>query len=90
MADQLTEEQIAEFKEAFSLFDKDGDGKNVGRVLIIVIEQRVCCAVVCVALHSSEFAKVQSDLTFMDESSRTKDRSLLSSSLMRLLLRSSQ
>jgi len=26
MADQLTEEQIAEFKEAFSLFDKDGDG----------------------------------------------------------------
>jgi len=28
MADQLTEEQIAEFKEAFSLFDKDGDGKS--------------------------------------------------------------
>jgi calmodulin len=27
MSDQLTEEQIAEFKEAFSLFDKDGDGK---------------------------------------------------------------
>ena len=26
MADQLTEEQIAEFKEAFTLFDKDGDG----------------------------------------------------------------
>uniref|UniRef100_A0A1I8JR39 EF-hand domain-containing protein n=1 Tax=Macrostomum lignano TaxID=282301 RepID=A0A1I8JR39_9PLAT len=26
MADQLTEDQIAEFKEAFSLFDKDGDG----------------------------------------------------------------
>ncbi|KAM9294022.1 calmodulin-like isoform 2-T2 [Gastrophryne carolinensis] len=26
MADQLTEEQIAEFKEAFSLFSKDGDG----------------------------------------------------------------
>ena len=25
MADQLTEEQIAEFKEAFSLFDKDGN-----------------------------------------------------------------
>ena len=25
-ADQLSEEQIAEFKEAFSLFDKDGDG----------------------------------------------------------------
>lgn len=28
MADQLTEEQIAEFKEAFSLFDKDGDGSE--------------------------------------------------------------
>ncbi|KAK6913986.1 EF-hand domain, partial [Dillenia turbinata] len=26
MADLLTEEQIVEFKEAFSLFDKDGDG----------------------------------------------------------------
>jgi Ca2+-binding EF-hand superfamily protein len=25
-AKSLTEEQIAEFKEAFSLFDKDGDG----------------------------------------------------------------
>jgi calmodulin len=29
MADQLTEEQIAEFKEAFSLFDKDGDGESI-------------------------------------------------------------
>lgn len=28
MADQLTDDQISEFKEAFSLFDKDGDGKN--------------------------------------------------------------
>ncbi|URD79388.1 hypothetical protein MUK42_05203, partial [Musa troglodytarum] len=26
MAEQLTDEQISEFKEAFSLFDKDGDG----------------------------------------------------------------
>lgn len=26
MADKLTDDQIAEFKEAFSLFDKDGDG----------------------------------------------------------------
>lgn len=31
MADQLTEEQIAEFKEAFSLFDKDGDGECARR-----------------------------------------------------------
>ncbi|KAL6043378.1 calmodulin-like 3 [Balamuthia mandrillaris] len=27
MVEQLSEEQIAEFKEAFSLFDKDSDGK---------------------------------------------------------------
>mmetsp|Transcript_18398 Transcript_18398/g.24282 ORF Transcript_18398/g.24282 Transcript_18398/m.24282 type:complete len:163 (+) Transcript_18398:40-528(+) len=27
MADQLTEEQLAEYKEAFSIFDKDADGK---------------------------------------------------------------
>ena len=37
MADSLTEEQIAEFKEAFSLFDKDGDGtittKELGTVM---------------------------------------------------------
>jgi hypothetical protein len=29
MAVQLSEEQVAEFKEAFSLFDKDGNGINV-------------------------------------------------------------
>ena len=29
MADQLTDEQIAEFKEAFALFDKDGDGRCI-------------------------------------------------------------
>lgn len=37
MAEQYTEEQIAEFKEAFSLFDKDGDGtidaEELGTVL---------------------------------------------------------
>eukprot|EP00761_Pharyngomonas_kirbyi_P012246 gb/GECH01012273.1/.p1 GENE.gb/GECH01012273.1/~~gb/GECH01012273.1/.p1 ORF type:complete len:150 (+),score=55.25 gb/GECH01012273.1/:1-450(+) len=37
MADQLTEDQIAEFKEAFSLFDRDGDGtittKELGTVM---------------------------------------------------------
>ncbi|RWV95986.1 hypothetical protein GW17_00041340 [Ensete ventricosum] len=27
MAEQLTDEQISEFKESFSLFDKDGDGQ---------------------------------------------------------------
>jgi calmodulin len=37
MANQLTEEQIAEFKEVFSLFDKDGDRtiptKELGTVM---------------------------------------------------------
>eukprot|EP00112_Aurelia_sp_Birch-Aquarium-sp1_P013437 Seg2850.3 transcript_id=Seg2850.3/GoldUCD/mRNA.D3Y31 product=Calmodulin protein_id=Seg2850.3/GoldUCD/D3Y31 len=36
-APQLTDEQVAEFKEAFSLFDKDGDGcittKELGTVM---------------------------------------------------------
>jgi len=34
MADQLTDDQISEFKEAFSLFDKDGDGKILSLVLV--------------------------------------------------------
>ncbi|KAJ0974670.1 hypothetical protein J5N97_016635 [Dioscorea zingiberensis] len=37
MADQLSDDQISEFKEAFSLFDKDGDGcittKELGTVM---------------------------------------------------------
>ena len=33
MADQLNEEQIAEFKEAFALFDKNGDGSITTKVL---------------------------------------------------------
>jgi len=28
MTDVLSEEQIVDFKEAFGLFDKDGDGKQ--------------------------------------------------------------
>jgi Ca2+-binding EF-hand superfamily protein len=45
MADQLTEEQIAEFKEAFSLFDKDGDGtittKELGSMNEIIIDAMI-------------------------------------------------
>lgn len=33
MADQLNEEQIAEFKEAFALFDKNGDGSITTKVI---------------------------------------------------------
>ena len=40
MAEHLTDEQTAEFKEAFALFDKDGDGtiSTKGRVHLICIE----------------------------------------------------
>ena len=31
-SDDLTEEQVAEFKEAFELFDKDGDGTITTKV----------------------------------------------------------
>ncbi|KAF9506047.1 hypothetical protein BS47DRAFT_1353370 [Hydnum rufescens UP504] len=37
MADQLTEEQISEFKEAFSLFDINGDGMITTHELGIVM-----------------------------------------------------
>lgn len=37
MANPLTEEQIAEFREAFSLFDRDGDGSITTKELSTVI-----------------------------------------------------
>jgi calmodulin len=37
MATGLTDEQIAEFKEAFSLFDKDGDGTITTKELGVVM-----------------------------------------------------
>ncbi|KAE9599706.1 putative EF-hand domain pair protein [Lupinus albus] len=37
MADQLTDEQISEFKEAFSLFDKDGDDSFCFYFIIITL-----------------------------------------------------
>ena len=39
MADLLTEEQIYEFKEAFALFDKDGDGDITTQELGVVMRQ---------------------------------------------------
>ena len=38
MVELLTEEQIAEFKEAFSFFDKDGDGKITHKELGYVMK----------------------------------------------------
>ncbi|TFK68284.1 calmodulin mutant SYNCAM64A [Pluteus cervinus] len=38
MSDQLSPEQIAEYKEAFSLFDKNGDGKITTVELGLVFE----------------------------------------------------
>ena len=37
MADQLNEEQIAEFKEAFALFDKNGDGSITTKVRLSLL-----------------------------------------------------
>jgi hypothetical protein len=41
MADQLTDDQIAEFKEAFSLFDKDGDGTPSFPLFLILLGQEI-------------------------------------------------
>ena len=46
MADQLTDEQIAEFKEAFALFDKDGDGTLCLCLCLCLCV--VCAFVLCV------------------------------------------
>ena len=41
MSDLFSEEQIAEFKDAFSLFDKDGDGsitrEELGNAVIDIL-----------------------------------------------------
>ena len=42
MTSDLTEEQVMEFREAFSLFDKDGDGK---------ITTKVCSDMISLVLH---------------------------------------
>ena len=39
MADQLNEEQIAEFKEAFALFDKNGDGSITTKVFTFLLQE---------------------------------------------------
>ena len=37
-AEQLTEDQIAEFREAFALFDKDGDGTISSSELEVILK----------------------------------------------------
>jgi len=37
MVEHLNDEQVAEFKEAFSLFDRDGDGKITSKELGVVM-----------------------------------------------------
>ncbi|XP_073105225.1 calmodulin-like [Elaeis guineensis] len=41
MAQHLTDEQIAKFKEVFSLFDKDGDGNTSLLLSCGIIERRI-------------------------------------------------
>jgi hypothetical protein len=62
MADQLTDDQIAEFKEAFSLFDKDGDGKDA---YPFPSSLAVCCCLrsVCAVLWNRS-CRVQYALRF--------------------------
>ena len=37
-AEELTDDQIGEFKEAFELFDKDGDGTITTKVRILKLK----------------------------------------------------
>ncbi len=45
MAAELTDEQITEFKEAFALFDKDGDGTITTKELGALFRRRRLCVI---------------------------------------------
>ena len=67
MADQLTEEQIAEFKEAFSLFDKDGDGtittKELGTVMRSLGQNQTEAELMAFIAKVGVFARMHTDCT---------------------------
>ena len=65
MAEQLTEDQIAEFKEAFSLFDNNGDGTITTKELGSVMRYVVLCL---------QVASVTSFLLFLGLLVRTSPR----------------
>lgn len=66
MAEQLTDDQIAEFKEAFSLFDKDGDGLILSIPFcchpLLPLDLCSCCALMVFLYLVSTF--LRSDLVF--------------------------
>lgn len=61
-AAQLTDEQVAEFKEAFALFDKDGDGEGLvihARCTCVRSMQLGCCNLAISPFPSSERSSLE-------------------------------
>ncbi|KAL4575066.1 hypothetical protein LXL04_021907 [Taraxacum kok-saghyz] len=65
MGDQLTDDQISEFKEVFSLFDKEGDGHGMEpitrRHVWDFIENAKKSRAIILTTHSMEEADILSD-----------------------------
>jgi hypothetical protein len=47
MSESFTEDQIGEFKEAFSLFDKDGDGSKFTFSLCFILPLNMSLYILC-------------------------------------------
>ncbi len=69
MVEQLTEEQIAEFKEAFSLFDKDGDGTCVFFSYMLadddacLLHRRFCLCFCCCCYRCFFFTSTKQEIS---------------------------